>query len=127
MNGFVTLFAVGVGGGLGALVRYSVGRWLAARGHLPLWGTLIVNVAGSFAAGVVAGVALRSRTPDVYAFAVTGFLGGLTTFSTLSVQKAQLLRERQTGLLAIYIAATYGGGVAGVAAGFALGQAFAHE
>jgi CrcB protein len=100
---------VAIGGSLGALARYSVGlvaaHWLGK--GFP-WGTLLVNVAGCFAMGIVMRVLanLEAHSPDAltpalhlqfslwrHAIAI-GFLGGLTTFSSFS---GDTLREFQAG------------------------------
>lgn len=114
---------VGSGGAAGALARYGAGRWVARRGWRAFYATLAVNLAGSFAAGFLLGAQVRSEQPNLYALIGTGFLGGLTTFSTLNVQKASLAAEGQGRTLAKYAAATYAGGWAFVAAGFGLGSA----
>jgi fluoride exporter len=79
---------VGLLGGVGALARFVVDGAVATRapGDLPL-GTLVVNLTGAFALGVLTGAAV----PDRVAFlAGTGFMGGYTTFSTWMVESERL-------------------------------------
>lgn len=76
----ITLLA----GAAGAAVRFLVTRALAARA---VWGVLIVNVVGSG----IGGALLALTTGDVRVILLTGFCGGLTTFSTFSVETIQLV------------------------------------
>lgn len=89
--------AVMAGAALGALVRWQLGLWLNARhAHLPL-GTLAVNVVG----GLLIGMALVGLARDDQQLwrllLVTGFLGGLTTFSAFSAESLLLLQRGQAG------------------------------
>ncbi|HWM15480.1 MAG TPA: fluoride efflux transporter CrcB [Microbacterium sp.] len=79
-------------GAVGAVLRYALSRALPVRpGHLPV-GILIVNVAGSALAGALIGLAERaSLDGDLRVILITGFCGGLTTFSTWSVETIELL------------------------------------
>ena len=81
--------AIFIGGGLGALTRWGVGRLLPA-GTLP-WSTLVVNVAGCFVLGLLVPIfaARTGGSPALQAGLTTGLLGGLTTFSTFGVQTVQ--------------------------------------
>ncbi|MET0725789.1 MAG: fluoride efflux transporter CrcB [Leifsonia sp.] len=91
MSALVVIAAL-VGGSLGACARFLLSRALPVRrGHLP-WGVLIANVAGSAVGGAVLGLAERaSVTADWQFVIVSGFCGGLTTFSTWSVETIELL------------------------------------
>ncbi|MGC8492207.1 MAG: fluoride efflux transporter CrcB [Syntrophobacteraceae bacterium] len=85
-----------VGGGLGALSRYGVALF-AARffGTRFPWGTLIVNLAGCFLIGLsfaFAGRGLRIMNPSMRLFFMTGYLGGLTTFSTYALETVNAIR-----------------------------------
>ncbi|MFC4601955.1 fluoride efflux transporter FluC [Cohnella hongkongensis] len=123
MNGMGLACVVGLGGAAGTLLRYGIGRWVTARGRHSVLGTLIANLAGSLAMGVLIGIGLEERQASAYALAGIGFLGGLTTYSTLNVQKASLFRGggRSKALLAWYVTATYAGGFALTAAGVGIG------
>ena len=85
---------VGVGGALGAMARYWTTEWVRglAGDAFPL-GTLVVNVAGSFALGFLM-VWLQSVAPSAQArqFIAIGFLGSFTTFSTFSYEVVELTR-----------------------------------
>jgi fluoride exporter len=84
-----------LGGGIGSLLRYGCSQ-LAGRlfENSFAWGTLLVNLLGCLLIGFAVGCvdrALLSRAFKI--FFVTGFLGGLTTFSAFSLESANFLRE----------------------------------
>jgi CrcB protein len=88
--GFV---AVGFGAALGAWLRWGLSFWLNPRlPHFPL-GTLTANLVGGYLIGLAVGFFAwrHDLAPEVRLFVVTGFLGGLTTFSTFSSEVTQLL------------------------------------
>jgi CrcB protein len=101
------LAAVALGGALGASARYGVGLLLPhSPGTFPL-GTLLVNAVGGFLIGVlIDAVATR---PLLRPFAITGILGGFTTFSTYAVDAEQLLAAGRLALAGAYLVATLGG------------------
>jgi fluoride exporter len=87
---------IGAGGAIGANLRYLVSTWAAARfGTGFPYGTLIANLAGSFAIGLFYGVVTARFHDNVDArlLVATGFLGAETTFSTLSYESVALLRQ----------------------------------
>ena len=95
MSGPWLALAIAVAGGLGAGVRYLLDSSVPARirSRFP-WGIFVVNLSGSFALGVLTGLALEDPVAGVWA---VGFLGGYTTFSTASYDSVRLLRERRIG------------------------------
>ena len=115
------LAAVGAGGAAGSLLRYAVGRWLASRNRRAFYATLLVNTVGSFGVGLLAGTQAAADDPVLSALLGTGFLGGLTTYSTLNVQKVLLWRSDRRRLFR-YAAAAYGFGALALAAGLALAR-----
>ena len=93
---------VAVGGALGSVARYWASTLaVAAFGASFPWGTLIVNVLGSFIIGVVAAMAgpeTRWSVPDdVRIFVMVGICGGFTTFSSFSLQTLGLIQEGEWG------------------------------
>lgn len=90
-----------LGGGLGAIARHAAGRaGLALLGPGFPWWTLAVNVSGSFAIGLLAGLFGALETGhQARLFLITGFLGGFTTFSAFSLD-ALTLWEREAMLQA---------------------------
>jgi fluoride exporter len=100
-----TVFAVGFGGGLGALLRYYVASLVQPAGYLFDWGIFFVNISGGFVMGlIVEGSALKfNLAPDLRSFLTVGILGGYTTFSTFSLDSALLLQRGEYLQAAGYI------------------------
>lgn len=116
-----SLLMVGVGGALGAMLRYVVSREAAVwcPGYIGL-GTLIVNVVGCLAIGYLAGSGFEHRWMSHHTrlLLVTGMLGGLTTFSALSLET--VLMSRHTPALmwgSLHAIANFTGGIAAVLIG----------
>ena len=91
--------AVAAGGALGSVARFWLtGAMAALTGPRFPWGTLLINVLGSFVIGLVAGITLTPARmgmhPDVRIFLMIGICGGFTTFSAFSLQTLELV---QTG------------------------------
>ena len=92
-----SLIAISIGASIGATSRWLVGLWLNTFfAHLPL-GTLLVNLVGGYFIGVALALfaAHPHWSPEWRLLIVTGFLGGLTTFSTFSLEMAQLLQQEK--------------------------------
>lgn len=111
--------AVFVGAGIGGVLRYAVGGWLAGRwgGAFP-WHTMAINVGGAFLLGVLMALSVdRSLvSPGVRLLLGVGVLGGFTTFSTLSYESVALLEE---GFALQGIANMLGSSVLGIVAALA--------
>lgn len=95
---FSSVLSVSAGASLGALLRW----WLAGRLN-PLWpalplGTLAANLAGGYLVGIAVAVFAQhpALSPQARLFVVTGFLGGLTTFSTFSAEVVTQLQQGHT-------------------------------
>jgi CrcB protein len=104
----VSLLFVLAGGALGSGARYLVATWMADRfGAVFPWGTLTVNVAGSFLIGVIATMAdeVGSIGPNGRIFLVVGVLGGFTTFSSFSLETLRLADQSELTRAAGNIAA----------------------
>jgi len=90
-------FFVGVGGFLGAILRYFMSGWVQDILGKPYWpyGTLAVNVLGCLLLGFLVGlVEVRNVfSPEVRSLLFIGVLGGFTTFSTFGVEPSTLLRD----------------------------------
>jgi CrcB protein len=118
----VSVLLVLVGGTVGAPSRYLLDRFVRSRttGRYPL-GTLVVNVIGCFILGVVAGGAAHAGwSTSVQELIGTGFCGGLTTFSTFSVEAVELMQGRRSTAALSYLALSCGVGIAAAAAGWAM-------
>ena len=94
----ITYVWIAIGGALGSVARYGCSS-LAARwiGETFPWGTLIINVAGSFVIGFFAALTGPDGrllvAPDVRQFVMVGLCGGYTTFSSFSLQTLNLMRD----------------------------------
>jgi fluoride exporter len=121
--GALTWVGVAVLGALGALARFRVDSAVSARfpSDFPV-GTLVVNLTGAFALGVLLGAAIPHRAALVLG---TGFMGGYTTFSTWMVESERLGENGDVaGLLRnLWLSMLLGFGLA--AAGWYVGQAIA--
>ena len=115
----LVLLAVAVGGALGAVLRQLTSVSLAGRGRVPL-GVLVVNVVGSFIAGVALGAPLD---PTVQLIIVSGLCGGLTTFSTLAVETIQLVMSGKHRAALMSVGQNLVWGIAAALLGLALGDA----
>jgi CrcB protein len=95
--------AVGTGAALGALLRWQLSAWLNPLSDGVPAGTLAANLIGGYLVGVA--VAWFAQHPDISPawrlFAITGFLGGLTTFSTFSAEVVGLLQQGRMGMAVI--------------------------
>ena len=100
---------VAIGGAVGSVCRYLVGV-VALRLFGPAfpWGTLIVNLAGSFAIGVLTELLARrfNASLELRVLLVTGFLGGFTTFSSFSLDTIVLYERGAFALAAAYVLAS---------------------
>lgn len=116
--------AVGLGGAAGSLARFYMVIALKRVDHLFPWGTLLVNIAGSFAIGAVwAWCLARPDTPEwVRVGLMTGVLGGYTTLSSVSLESVLLLESGAHGLALANIAANFGLGLLACFAGLWLAR-----
>lgn len=118
--------AVGCGGAAGAMLRHAANQLFVARGWYGIpAATLLVNVAGCLLGGLVLAW-LDTRGPSAplwRSLLLTGFLGGLTTFSALGIELWQFLRVGRFDLALWGTAAHLGLGLIAVAGGFAVGRA----
>ena len=116
------MFAVAGGGALGALARHYLTAWVAgmASAEFP-WGTLIVNVVGSFCLGfLLIAMTIRPVSDEVRGFATVGLLGAFTTFSTFSQEAVTLFQAGYQGRAAAYVLSSVLVGLLSVAVGAAL-------
>lgn len=115
------LWYIAAGSALGGVARYLV----AAAFHRPTpfpVGTLLVNITGSLLLGVLARYATTTHgwSPEIRAFLTIGFCGGYTTFSTFSLEMAELIRAQAYGRAAGYAGLSAGLSIAAVFLGFGL-------
>jgi CrcB protein len=120
------LLLIGAGGFFGAVARYVVDGLVAERtaGTFP-WGTLVVNLSGSFALGLLATLAIeRSVLPaEIRGPLLIGFLGAYSTFSTLTLETLRLAETGTWLAVATNLGLSVGLGMVAVVAGVVLGRA----
>ncbi|MCC6947095.1 MAG: fluoride efflux transporter CrcB [Bradyrhizobiaceae bacterium] len=108
----IATFLVFLGGGIGAALRHGVNLLSAYLFGLNFpWGTMIVNIVGSFLIGVLAAwFAFKDGSMAQHArlFLTTGILGGFTTFSAFSLDFALLFERGEVGQSVAYVAASVG-------------------
>jgi fluoride exporter len=122
----VTRFlVVAVGGALGSMARYWVGGWAPrVLGQAFPYGTLIVNVLGSFLIAVIMSVALSTEiiTPTMRIFLTTGIMGGFTTYSSFNYETLVLIEQKLWLTAGLNVTATGLGCLLAGALGLALGR-----
>ncbi|MDQ3605752.1 MAG: fluoride efflux transporter CrcB [Gemmatimonadota bacterium] len=116
------LVYVALGGAVGAVTRYALAGWIYERAGADFpWGTLAVNLLGSFALGVLLPLlAVQPAQAEWRALVSVGFLGAFTTFSTFSYEAAMLIQDRKWKRAGAYVLASLGLGLASIVAGFAI-------
>lgn len=122
-SGFLLTIEVGLAGSLGALSRYLLGRLVAERisKEFPL-GTLLINITGSFVIGLLFALAARNIISSMLQLILaTGFLGGYTTFSTMSWEIIQLARSGSRATSVLYLASSVALGLLAAALGLLIG------
>jgi len=108
--------AILVTGAAGAVLRYLTTRAFASSHNFP-WAVLTVNVIGSALGGALAGLAhLGTIDANLEVILLTGLCGGLTTFSTLSVETMQLMNRKHARTAALSIGANLVAGIGAAAA-----------
>ncbi|MGL4322633.1 MAG: fluoride efflux transporter CrcB [Beijerinckiaceae bacterium] len=127
MNAMLLVFA---GAGLGGVLRHLVNIGCAqACGTAFPWGTLTVNVVGSFLMGALTGwLAFRAGegwTQGARLFLTTGVLGGFTTFSAFSLDAILLWERGQVTAAAAYVGASVGASIVALVAGLAMMRSLA--
>jgi CrcB protein len=128
----LTYLWIAIGSALGGMSRYAVSRAVALRyGETFPWGTLVVNITGSFIIGMLAALTgPDSRlvvSPNTRSFLMIGICGGYTTFSSFSLQTLELIRNRDFseagGNILLSVAACIAAVTIGYMAGAAMGSA----
>ncbi len=113
--------AVGLGAAIGAWLRWGLGILMnQVHQHIPL-GTLVANLAGGYVIGLAMAFFSTHNgiSPEWRLFAITGFLGGLTTFSTFSAETALMLQRGEYVWAALQIVLHVAGAILLCMAGFA--------
>jgi CrcB protein len=121
----LTALVIALGGALGSVARYAIALWAAPISRALPWGTILINIAGSFAIGCFGTLTLahgRYPVPDsVRLFVMVGVCGGFTTFSSFSLQTLDLLRVGAVTRAMLNVALSVLLSLAAVAIGHAAG------
>jgi len=119
------IVAVGVGAAVGAWARWGLSLWLNPLFPTVPMGTLASNLVGGFLMGICMALIshYQAMAPELRLLLTTGFLGGLTTFSTFSAEATTLLSRGQLGWGAALVAAHVVGSIALTLAGLLLTSA----
>ncbi len=118
-----TLIFVAIGGAAGSVWRFAVMSAVGAMfGHGFPFGTVIVNVLGSFILGIMIEVSalVWSPSPELRAMIVVGVLGAFTTFSTFSLDVLTLMNRGEVGAAFAYVAVSVIAGIAALWLGLTL-------
>ena len=122
----MALFLIGLGGFAGAITRYLVDGAVAERtgGGFP-WGTLVINVSGSFVLGLLFAMSTeRAILPaDIRGPLMIGFLGAYTTFSTFMLESWRLVESGAWGLAIANLGGSMALGLVAVFVGLTVGRA----
>src|SRR5687768_4002295 len=116
------LLLVGLGGGLGSMLRYAAYLLVDAKSYP--WATLTINIIGCFIIGIILAISLKdeSFSNNWKLFLATGICGGFTTFSAFSAENMAMLQNGKTAIAAIYIAVSVVLGIAASFLGFGLAK-----
>ncbi len=119
----ITWLVVALGSAFGGMARYGVGIVVArAVGQSFPWGTLLINIVGSFIIGLYGALTLADgpmpASAEMRAFVMIGFCGGFTTFSSFSLQTVDLLQAGETVPAGLYILASVALCLAGTFLGY---------
>ncbi|MGK3203714.1 fluoride efflux transporter CrcB [Amycolatopsis sp. MEPSY49] len=121
----MTLVLVAVGGAAGSILRYLTDRRVQSWRDSPFpFGTLTVNIVGSFVLGFLSGWLLHGAEPSsVRSLVAVGFCGGLTTFSTFGYETVRLFMEKTRLYAVVNVLVTVVAGLASGALGLLLATA----
>ena len=107
------IFYIFLGGGFGSILRFAISKlFMADKSSFP-WSTLIANFIGCFIIGIILGWFINNNKQysDLYVFLSIGFCGGLTTFSTFSVEGLTFLKNGELFMFVTYILISILGGL----------------
>ena len=118
------IFYIFLGGGLGSILRYAISKlFVTDKSSFP-WSTLIANFIGCFIIGIVLGWFINNNKQysDLYVFLSIGFCGGLTTFSTFSVEGLTYLKNGDLLIFITYLISSIFGSIFLAALGYYIYQ-----
>ena len=101
-----SLFVVFLGGGLGSVIRFSLGKWVNSLHNQPFpFGTFAVNIIACLTLGIIVGLADHRQlfSPNARLFWTVGFCGGFSTFSAFSNEALRLIQSGSILYALLYI------------------------
>ena len=103
----INCLVVGIGGFIGSIFRYLFSKLTIIQGSFP-FNTLLINIIGSLAIGIIAALVLKNLDFDekTVLFLKVGICGGFTTFSTFSLESVQMLQSGKIALALTYMIAS---------------------
>lgn len=114
------LVFIGIGGALGSLVRYQLGRAIVKRSKSKYpAATFLINITGAVLLGLLSGI---NPAGDISLLLADGFLGAYTTFSTFMYEGFRLFQDSKIKNALVYILSTLALGILGYFVGYALGS-----
>ena len=126
LSPLVAPLAVGIGGALGAILRYQVNLWSVGQwGDRFPWGTLFINVTGCVVIGFYLTLVTErlAGRPMTRLFIATGTLGGYTTFSTFAYETVTLVGDARFATAATYVVASLALSIVGIVGGILAARA----
>ena len=117
---WATALWIAAGGAVGSLARYAVSEWIN-RGSHP-WGTVTVNIAGSFLLGVLLGIWGLDLNAEHRIGLTVGLLGGFTTFSTFALDSIKLWEQGEPGVATLTVFVSVAAGLAAGLIGLVAGR-----
>ncbi len=126
-NDLLKYLLVGVGGCLGSILRFWLGTYIGGKmGTRFPYGTLVINITGSFLLGLVFAVFTKTHWNPNWRYLIPiGFIGGYTTFSAFEFETLRTLQDGQIGLGLLYVAVSVIVGLVAVWGGVVAGRAIA--
>jgi CrcB protein len=114
------IILVFLGAGFGGVLRYAIGNIIKWNGTSFPWATFVVNIIGSFLIGIILAYSLKNETftTNYKLLLTTGICGGFTTFSALSAESLQLIKQGNWMLALAYIICSIVLGIAACGIGF---------
>lgn len=113
------IWIIGVGGAIGAAVRFLLGGLMRGATTAFPWGTWVINSSGSLLLGIVAGLHISGSLPEwLWCFVGIGFCGAYTTFSTFGTETVALLEEKLYQTAIAYVGSSVGIGISAAAFGY---------